>query len=118
MNNFVARVFSGMLSLLHFLVGAILVGGLIFDFIRPESYSKAIGGSMFMQFLALLGVFLLYIIIVGFFATIVSMNDNLNEIKTILRQISKDEYSKEETDSIPVLHNQREKSFRQEPKIG
>ena len=112
MNNFIARIFSGLLSFLHALVALILViGGLLNIFFFKYDISAIWGRNLFTTILIFGLFFFIYVIVVGFLATVVSINDNLNAIKLILS-------STPSQPEIPTLsRSPQETANRLEPRV-
>jgi hypothetical protein len=83
MNGFIARIFSGLLTVLHVIVVVGVILALIFGAQVPgtSSYSPSIGIIIF---------FFIYVVIVGFLTVVVSINENLTEMKQILEKMAKE----------------------------
>jgi hypothetical protein len=111
MNNFIARVFSGLLTVMHVLVAVALVGVLIAALFFNKDYPSFVGSGFVGTLLSVLVVFLIYVVVVGFLATIISINENLNEIKVLLSANS-------QLPTIPTLvRSYEEPQIKTEPKI-
>jgi hypothetical protein len=110
-NNFIARVFSGLLTVMHVLVAVALVGVLIAALVINKDYPSFIGSGFVGTLLSVLVVFLIYVVVVGFLTTVISINENLKEIKVLLSTNS-------QLPTIPSLvRPYEEPKIKTEPKI-
>jgi hypothetical protein len=110
-NNFIARVFSALLSVLHVSIALFLVLGLVSLFVFKSNLPSFFGWGPVGAVASFLIVFFLYVLIVGFLATVVSINDNLNAIKLILS-------STPSQPDIPTLsRSSQETTNRLEPRV-
>ena len=111
MNNFIARVFAGLLTVMHVLVAVALVGAIVAAVVFNKNYPSFIGSGFVGTLLSVFAVFLIYVVVVGFLATVISINENLNEIKALLS-------ANNQHPTIPTLvKSYEEPQLRTEPKI-
>ena len=111
MNNFIVRVFSVLLNVLHALVAVALIVVLISTFIFDRNFPNFIGSGFAGTALSVLVVFLIYVVIVGFLATVISINENLIEIKILLS-------ANNQLPEIPTLSRSYQETHQKtEPKI-
>ncbi len=111
MNSFIAKVFSGLLTYLHILIAMVLVAILVAAFVFNKNYLGFGGSGLVGTVLSVLVIFLIYVAVVGFLATVISINENLNEIRILLSINS-------QQPEIPTLvRSYQEAHQKTEPKI-
>lgn len=82
MNRVIARLFSGMLSLVHALVLILAVGSFFFDSVWTDA--PALAEAPAGRALLILAGLVVYVLFAGMLSTVVAINDNLEELNRTL----------------------------------
>ncbi len=111
MNRFIAKVFSGLLTYLHVLIALILVAILVAAFIFDKNNLAPDGSGLVGTVLTVMAIFFIYVAVVGFLATVISINENLNEIRVLLS------INRQPPEIQTIVRSYEEPQIKTEPKI-
>lgn len=92
MNRFVAEAFASILSLVHLIV-VLGLGGLTILYFSDDNRQVAqigalIGVSKEAFILVIIAVWIGYVLVMGFLATIIAMNENLERLNKTVQDLS------------------------------
>ncbi len=92
MNRFIAEAFASILSLVH-LVVVIGLGGLTILYFSDDNRQVAqigtmIGVSKEAFILVIIAVWISYVLVMGFLATIIAMNENLERLNKTVQELA------------------------------
>ena len=92
MNRYVAGVFASILSLVH---GAVLLGLGILTLLyfsddkrQIAQFSRMLGVSPEAFIIVIIAIWIGYVLVMGFLATIIAMNENLERLHKAVEEIS------------------------------
>ena len=92
MNRFIAEVFASILSLVH-LVVVLGLGGLTILYFSDDKRQVAqigslIGISQETFILVIIAIWIGYVLVMGFLATIIAMNENLERLNKTVQELA------------------------------
>jgi hypothetical protein len=92
MNRFIAEVFASILSLVH-LVVVLGLGGLTVLYFSDDKRQVAqigslIGISQETFILVIIAIWIGYVLVMGFLATIIAMNENLERLNKTVQELA------------------------------
>ena len=84
MNRIIAQIFASLVSLLHIAVIAVLGIATYYNFsdnaYKLDPYLSLIGLNRDLLLVAIIAVWIVYVLIVGFLSTIIPINENLERL--------------------------------------
>jgi len=95
MNRIIAQIFASLVSLLHVAVIAALGLATYYNFsdnaYKLDPYLSLIGLDRDLLLVAIIAVWIVYVLIVGFLSTIIAINENLERVVDAIKATGKSE---------------------------
>ena len=95
MNRIIAQIFASLVSLLHIAVLAALGLATYYNFsdnaYKLDPYLSLIGLDRDLLLVAIIAVWIVYVLIVGFLSTIIAINENLERVVDAIKATGKSE---------------------------